>query len=460
MHIHILGICGTFMGGIALLARQLGHRVSGSDTNVYPPMSTQLEQMGVIVQEGYYPAHLDPEPDLVVIGNALSRGNSAVEYILNRGLSYVSGPQYLADYVLHDKWVLAVAGTHGKTTTSSMLAWILDYAGMKPGFLIGGVPGNFGITARLGETPFFVVEADEYDTAFFDKRSKFVHYRPRTVVLNNLEYDHADIFPDLDSIKRQFHHLMRIVPSRGKVILAANDDNLTDVINMGCWSETESFNSDHEVKKPLPKPCWQAAAIKEDGSQFAVSLDDEAVGTVNWSLLGQHNMNNALAAIAAARHAGVLAKHAVNALSEFKGVKRRLEVIGKVKGITVYDDFAHHPTAITLTLQGLRKHVGDARIIALLDIRSNTMRLGIHKNTLGRALTEATRVKIFQSEDVEWNFSELDNGSVARVETYQSIDKIIADVVAQAQAGDHVLIMSNGGFGGIHDRLVMALDKL
>jgi len=452
MHIHILGICGTFMGGIALLARQLGHNVSGSDANVYPPMSTQLKQMGVIVQEGYDPEHLNPEPDLVVIGNALSRGNPAIEYVLNRGLSYVSGPQYLAEHVLHDKWVLAVAGTHGKTTTSSMLAWILDYAGMEPGFLIGGVPGNFGMTARLGNTPFFVVEADEYDTAFFDKRSKFVHYRPRTVILNNLEYDHADIFPDLDSIKRQFHHLMRIVPSRGKVILAADDDNLTDVVNMGCWSETEYFNSDYEGKKSLSKPGWQATAIKDDGSQFSVSFNDEAVGVVNWSLLGQHNVNNAIAAIAAARHAGVLAKHAVHALSEFKGVKRRLEVVGKIKGITVYDDFAHHPTAIASTLQGLRKHVGDARIIAVLDVRSNTMRLGIHKNTLGQALAEATRVKIFQSEEIDWNVNDMG------VEIYQSVDKIIADIVAEAQAGDHVLIMSNGGFGGIHSRLIIALD--
>ncbi len=457
MHIHILGICGTFMGGIALLARQLGHNVSGSDANVYPPMSTQLEQQGVIVQAGYDPAHLDPEPDLIVIGNALSRGNPAIEYLLNRGLPYVSGPQYLAEHVLHDKWVLAVAGTHGKTTTSSMLAWILDYAGMEPGFLIGGVPGNFGMTARLGNTPFFVVEADEYDTAFFDKRSKFVHYRPRTVVLNNLEYDHADIFPDLDSIKRQFHHLMRIVPNRGKVILAADDDNLADVIKMGCWSEKEYFNSNHEEKKSLPKPCWQATSIKSDGSQFAVNLNGEAVGTVNWPLLGQHNMNNALAAIAAARHAGVLAQHAVSALSEFKGVKRRLEVVGKVKGITVYDDFAHHPTAIASTLQGLRKHVGDARIIAVLDVRSNTMRLGIHKNTLGPALAEATQVKIFQSKEVEWNFSDVERSRAVQIEVYQSVDRIIADVVAEAQTGDHVLIMSNGGFGGIHGHLIRAL---
>ncbi len=457
MHIHILGICGTFMGGIALLARQMGHVVSGSDAHIYPPMSTQLKQLGVVIQEGYDPAQLDPAPDLVVIGNALSRGNAAVEYVLNRGLAYASGPQYLAQHVLHDKWVLAVAGTHGKTTTSSILAWILEYAGMKPGFLIGGVPRNFGITARLGETPFFVVEADEYDTAFFDKRSKFVHYRPRTVILNNLEYDHADIFPNIEAIQRQFHHLMRIVPSRGKVILAANDDYLAEVMKMGCWSETEYFTSNNEVKKPLPKPCWQTTATKTDGSQFAVSLDGEPVGTVNWSLLGEHNTNNALAAIAAARHAGVLPQQAIHALSEFKGIKRRLEVVGQVKGITVYDDFAHHPTAITLTLQGLRNHVGNKRIIAILDVRSNTMRLGIHRNTLGPALTAATQVKLFQSDRIEWNLNEVMRNCPAPIVIYQSIDKIIADVVAEAEADDHVLIMSNGGFAGIHDRLVRAL---
>jgi len=459
MHIHILGICGTFMGGIAMLARELGHDVSGSDVNVYPPMSTQLEQLGVVVQEGYEPAHLDPAPDLVVIGNALSRGNPAVEYVLNRSLPYVSGPQYLEDHVLHDKWVLAVAGTHGKTTTSSILAWILEYAGMKPGFLIGGVPSNFGITARLGETPFFVVEADEYDTAFFDKRSKFVHYCPRTVVLNNLEYDHADIFPDLESIKRQFHHFLRIVPGRGKVILAADDENLADVMSMGCWSEQEYFVSDKEVEQPFPQPCWHAHPVKSDGSQFNVSIDDEALGTVSWNLLGQHNMNNAVAAIAAARHAGVLPQQAINALSEFKGVKRRLEVVDKVNGITIYDDFAHHPTAITLTLQGLRRNVGDARIIAVLDVRSNTMRLGIHKSTLGPALTEAATVKMFQSADASWDYSEVVSSCSAPVVVYQSVDDIIADVVAEAVAGDHVLIMSNGGFGGIHGRLVKALGE-
>ncbi|HIJ48524.1 MAG TPA: UDP-N-acetylmuramate:L-alanyl-gamma-D-glutamyl-meso-diaminopimelate ligase, partial [Gammaproteobacteria bacterium] len=332
MHIHILGICGTFMGGIALLARAAGHTVSGSDANVYPPMSTQLEEAGITLQQGYDPSHLDPAPDSVVIGNALSRGNPAVEYVLDQGLPYTSGPQWLAEHVLQEKWVLAISGTHGKTTTSSMLAWILEYAGMRPGFLIGGVPQNFGVSARLGETPFFVVEADEYDTAFFDKRSKFVHYRPRTLVINNLEFDHADIFDDLAAIQRQFHHLLRTVPGNGLVIHPLAEEAIDETLAQGCWSATSTIDGD-----------WTARQTAAAWSQFQVMVDGAVVGEVSWELTGWHNRSNALAAIVAARHAGVPAHHAVDALCEFRNVRRRMEWRGEVNGITVYDDFAHHP---------------------------------------------------------------------------------------------------------------------
>mgnify|MGYP002144923130 CR=1 FL=1 len=342
MHIHILGICGTFMGGLAVLAKQLGYRVTGSDANVYPPMSTQLEQQGIELTEGYDPSQLDPAPDLVVIGNAMSRGNPCVEYVLDRNLPYISGPQWLLEHVLKDRWVLAVAGTHGKTTTASMLAWVLEYAKLEPGFLIGGVPGNFPVSARLGSDPFFVIEADEYDCAFFDKRSKFVHYHPRTLVMNNLEFDHADIFPDLAAIQRQFHHLMRTVPSNGRVLFPQADDNLTAVRKMGCWSEVELVGQD-DAK-------WKAVKLADDGSAFEVWLDGEKQGEVHWECIGEHNVNNGLMAIAAARHAGVMVEHGINALCQFKSPKRRMELKGEVAGISVYDDFAHHPTAIATTL--------------------------------------------------------------------------------------------------------------
>ncbi|MDH3986924.1 MAG: UDP-N-acetylmuramate:L-alanyl-gamma-D-glutamyl-meso-diaminopimelate ligase, partial [Gammaproteobacteria bacterium] len=351
MHIHILGICGTFMGGIALLAREHGVQVSGSDANVYPPMSTQLSEQGISLTEGYDAAQLDAAPDCVVIGNAMSRGNPAVEATLDRGLSYTSGPQWLSEQVLQDRWVLAVAGTHGKTSTASILAWILEYAGLSPGFLIGGIPRNFGISARLGAAPFFVVEADEYDTAFFDKRSKFVHYHPRTLVLNNLEFDHADIFPDLAAIQTQFHHLVRTVPGSGLIVSNADDSNLDAVLQRGCWTAVETVSSAGGAAQ------WQVRKQTDDGRSFDVMLAGELLGTVNWDQLGDHNIHNALVAIAAARHAGVPVAQAIAALAEYQGVKRRMEVRGEVNGVTVYDDFAHHPTAIATTLQGLRRRV-------------------------------------------------------------------------------------------------------
>jgi len=454
MHIHILGICGTFMGGIAILARQMGYTVTGSDANVYPPMSTQLEEQGISLHQSFDPAPLDPEPDLVVIGNAMSRGNPAVEYVLERGLKYISGPQFLSDYILKDRWVLAVAATHGKTTTSSMLAWILEYAKLAPGFLIGGIPANFGISARLGDVPFFVVEADEYDTAFFDKRSKFVHYKPRTLVLNNLEFDHADIFDDLDAIKKQFHHLLRIVPGNGLIISPVDDPNLVDVIEMGCWTPVEQFDA-AGVEQP-ETDFWNARDMAADGSQFSVYWGDTHVGNVNWPLIGMHNVHNALAAVAAARHAGVIAHEAVAALNEFKNVKRRMEVRGVVNGITIYDDFAHHPTAINLTLDGLRNNVGRAKIIAVLEPRSNTMRMGIHSSTLAASLEAADDVLLYSPPDLDWDLQQIVD-EIPAAQTFNSVSDIVSYVKGLACSGDHVLVMSNGGFGGIHQKLIEAL---
>ncbi|WP_455208319.1 UDP-N-acetylmuramate:L-alanyl-gamma-D-glutamyl-meso-diaminopimelate ligase [Kaarinaea lacus] len=450
MHVHILGICGTFMGGIALLARELGYTVSGSDANVYPPMSTQLENAGITLSNLDDTAQFEPAPDLVVIGNALSRGKPAVEWVLNKNLSYTSGPEFLANYLLKDRWVLAVSGTHGKTTTSSMLAWILEYAGLKPGFLIGGIPENFGMSARSGEAPFFVVEADEYDTAFFDKRSKFVHYRPRTLILNNLEYDHADIFPDLDAIKRQFHHLIRTVPGNGLIVAPIADDNLADVLQMGCWTPVEYMGDSKDCH-------WQIKNLSQDASQFDVYIDGERAGTVNWNLQGLHNVNNAVMAIAAARHAGVPAKHAIEAMGQFQNVKRRMEVIGTVNDITIYDDFAHHPTAIELTLGGLRNKVGKARIIAILEPRSNTMRMGVHQNTLAASLDRADEVIYYQPADIDWNLDAIAKNTKPPACVMSNIDDIIAHVIQKAKSGDHLLIMSNGAFGGLHQKLLAAL---
>jgi UDP-N-acetylmuramate: L-alanyl-gamma-D-glutamyl-meso-diaminopimelate ligase len=446
-HVHILGICGTFMGGIALLARELGFEVSGADHNVYPPMSTQLAEAGIQLTAGWDPAQLEPAPDLVVIGNALSRGNPAVEYVLERGLPYTSGPAFLADYLLRDRWVLAVAGTHGKTTTAAMLAWILEHAGLSPGFLIGGVPRNFGLSARAGNLPFFVVEADEYDTAFFDKRSKFVHYRPRTLVLNNLEYDHADIFPDIEAIERQFHHLVRTVPGNGLIIAPQADPHIQRVLAMGCWTPVESLSADG----------WHAQLLHEDGSAFEVFLGQQSQDTVNWQSLGEHNVNNALAAIAAARHAGVPTQHAIAALNLFQSPKRRMEVRGEVAGITVYDDFAHHPTAIRTTLAGLRAKVGDARIIAVLEPRSNTMRLGIHQQQLGPALDAADAIVLFAPPELAWDSAPVTRhlGNKARV--FDDVDTIAQQLTQMARSGDHILIMSNGAFGGLHEKLLHCL---
>jgi UDP-N-acetylmuramate: L-alanyl-gamma-D-glutamyl-meso-diaminopimelate ligase len=451
MHIHILGVCGTFMGGLALLARELGMKVSGSDANVYPPMSDQLEAAGIELQQGYLAEHLDPAPDLVVMGNAMSRGNPAVEYVLNKGLPYISGPQWLAEYVLKDKWVLAVAGTHGKTTTSSLLAWILEDAGMIPGFLVGGVPANFGITARLGGTPFFVVEADEYDTAFFDKRSKFVHYHPRTLIVNNLEFDHADIFDDLAAIQKQFHHLIRTVPSEGLIISPDNEMAIEQTIAMGCWT--------HQQTVGLNSGELQAANLAEDGSQFDVSNQGEIVGQVQWSMLGKHNVSNALAALAAAHHVGVSYQHGCEALGRFRGVKRRMELRGEVRNIRVYDDFAHHPTAITTTVNGLRANIGKNRLFAVLEPRSNTMKLGVHKNMIADSLVEADQVLMYQDNGLQWSLESVQQQLGAKAAVFDSIDSIVQSLCEQAQAGDHILIMSNGGFGGIHQKLLAALEN-
>lgn len=457
--IYILGICGTFMGGIALLAKEAEIDVSGSDVNVYPPMSTLLEQEGVDVQQGFLPEYLNnfAEEGQVIVGNVMTRGMDVVEHVLNKNLSYTSGPQWLYENILKDRWVLAVSGTHGKTTTASMLAWILEYAGMNPGFLIGGVPENFGVSARLGDSPFFVVEADEYDTAFFDKRSKFVHYHPRTLVINNLEYDHADIFPDLDAIKTQFHHLMRMIPSEGLVITNGEESNVQDVIDRGCWTPLEAFSSAENTDQD--RLGWTANYIKADGSEFEVLLDGDVQGTVKWSLLGKHNVSNALAAIAASRHAGVPVKHAIDGLAEFKGIKRRMELRGEVNDIRVYDDFAHHPTAIETTLNGLRANVGDNKIIAILEPRSNTMRLGTHKDSLASSLEVADQVVLFQPEGLDWDMDDVLSALGDKASLHNNIDDLVSAVVKTANSGDHLLVMSNGGFGGIHDKLLTALEK-
>ena len=448
MHIHILGICGTFMGGIALLARQLGFTVTGSDANVYPPMSTQLREQGITLTEGYDPSQLQPHPDLVVIGNAMSRGNPAIEYTLNNNLRYTYGPAFLAEHIIHNRWVLAVAGTHGKTTTTSILAWILEYAGLKPGFLVGGVPENFGVSARLGDAPFFVVEADEYDTAFFDKRSKFVHYRPRTLIINNIEFDHADIFPDVAAIQRQFHHLVRTVPGNGLIIAPQHDTFVQQTLKMGCWSSVEGVGTDGT---------WQARLQQPDGSAFEVLKNGKAVGVAQWSLIGDHNVHNGLVAIAAAQHAGVPVASAIAALSEFQNVKRRMENRGTVNDITVYDDFAHHPTAIETTLGGLRKRVGSARIIAILEPRSNTMRMGVHKDLLAPSLAQADQVMLYAPRDLGWDVSNVIAALGSKGQAFDDIQAIIKQVAASSRPGDQVLIMSNGGFGGIHEKLLNAL---
>lgn len=459
MHVHILGICGTFMGGLAAIAKSLGYKVTGSDLNVYPPMSTQLESLGISITQGYDTSQFDPIPDIIIIGNAMSRGNPAVEYILNQNLSYTSGPQWLLDNLLKDRWVLAVAGTHGKTSTSSMLAWIMQYAGLQPGFLIGGVPENFGVSARIGASPYFVIEADEYDSAFFDKRSKFVHYRPRTLLMNNLEFDHADIFDDLNAIKKQFHHVVRTVPSNGLILSPASDENLKDVLNMGCWSEQSHTGY-------TTKNRWQATQTSDDCSTFTVNYNDPSSNQtlesyiVEWPLIGKHNMDNALIAIAAAHHAGVKISEAVAALSQFKNVKRRMEIKGTVNSITVYDDFAHHPTAIATTLEGLRNKVGTQQIIAIIEPRSNTMRMGVHNNELARSWAQADAVHILENTTLNWDLQNIIDNSGVRVIPHENVDSIVKTVTAQANNNSHVLVMSNGGFDGIHQKLIDSLgDK-
>jgi len=477
-HIHILGICGTFMGGIAAIAKQSGYRVTGCDANVYPPMSTQLEAQGIELIEGWGAEQLDLKPDVFVIGNVVSRGNLLMEEILNRNLPYTSGPQWLAENILRDKWVLGVAGTHGKTTTASMLAWILEHAGLNPGFLIGGVPQNFGISARLpspagvedglsrspprplagegwGEGGFFVIEADEYDTAFFDKRSKFVHYHPRTAILNNLEFDHADIFPDLSAIETQFHHLVRTVPGNGLVVCNGREESLQRVLQRGCWTPVETFGSPHP--NPLPVGEGAITGLGERGwqidSEDKVYFDGKVQGTLQWDLLGEHNRLNALAALAAARHAGVPVAQGLSALAEFKNVKRRMEVKGQVNGITVYDDFAHHPTAIATTVAGLRRKVGNARILAVLEPRSNTMKLGVMKDALPGSLKDADLTFCYAGNlgwDARSALALLGDKAVVK----DDLNELIEVIATAAKSGDHILVMSNGGFGGIHEKLL------
>ncbi len=460
MHVHILGIAGTFMGGVAALAKAAGFRVTGSDLNVYPPMSTQLTALGIDYVQGYDADQLDLRPDMVVVGNALSRGSPVVEAMLDRGLPYTSGPLWLAEHVLQGRHVLAVAGTHGKTTTSSMLAWILEHAGLQPGFLIGGVPSNFESTARLGTAPYFVIEADEYDTAFFDKRAKFVHYRPRTAILNNLEYDHADIYPDVASIRRQFHQLLRTVPGAGRLIVNGNDAELATTLGMGCWTPRETFSAAGPATAGpgvAQKSDWSAHDRTGEAAQFSVHLRDRKVAEVSWALLGKHNVMNALAAIAAAHHVGVDPARAALALGEFRGVKRRMEIRGVVGGVTVYDDFAHHPTAIETTLQGLRARAGTARIVAVVEPRSNTMKLGVHRDQLAPALALADRSWFLKPADLGWDLPGAVNSLGTRVRFAETVDALVQGVADEAQAGDQVLVMSNGGFGGFHGKLLAAL---
>jgi UDP-N-acetylmuramate: L-alanyl-gamma-D-glutamyl-meso-diaminopimelate ligase len=451
MHVHVLGVCGTFMGGVAAIARAAGFRVTGSDRNVYPPMSTQLEALGIQVIEGFDAGQLNPAPDVVVVGNVMTRGQPVVEALLESGIPYVSGPEWLAREVLKDRWVLAVAGTHGKTTTSSLLAWILEHAGLSPGFLIGGVPANFGLSARLGAAPFFVIEADEYDTAFFDKRAKFVHYRPRTVVLNNLEFDHADIYPDIGSIQRQFHHMVRTVPGTGRIVWNAADPLLKETLQMGCWTPLEGF-----ARTAQADALWTARG-SADFSSFQVFEGDRLRGTVEWSLIGAHNMENALAAIAAARHAGVDVPQSIAALAQFQGIARRMQLRGEVRGVRVYDDFAHHPTAIATTIDGLRKRIGKARLIAVLEPRSHTMRMGVHQQTLAPSLAGADQVWLYAPPDLGWDIGSVAGALGTRGHVSGEVDALAGELAAAARPGDHVLVMSNGGFGGLHGKLLTAL---
>ena len=457
MHLHILGICGTFMGSLAQLAKAQGHKVTGSDQGIYPPMSDQLEQAGIEVIAGFDAAQLDPAPDCVIIGNAMSRGNPAVEYVLDRGLPYMSGPDWMGKYLLADKWVMAVAGTHGKTTTSSMLAWLLEFGGMNPSYLIGGVPENFSTSARLTDSNFFIIEADEYDTAFFDKRSKFVHYHPRTLVMNNLEFDHADIFDDLAAIERQFHHLVRTVPSTGQIIYPGDNEALQRVITQGCWSEQVLINPVVDSANG-----WTAKAVLADFSQFKVYHQGQLACEVTWSLNGEHNMYNALAAIIAARHVGIEPKTAAEALAQFQSVKRRMELVGEIESIRIYDDFAHHPTAIKLTLSGAKAgqkvQQREGRLIAVLEPRSNTMKLGEHKAKLAASVADADHTYWLEPEGLSWSLTEAVSNMKSQ-QVFNTVEALEQQLLIDIQAGDDVVMMSNGSFSGIHRSLLGKLQK-
>jgi UDP-N-acetylmuramate: L-alanyl-gamma-D-glutamyl-meso-diaminopimelate ligase len=448
MHIHILGICGTFMGGLAALAREAGHKVTGCDANVYPPMSDQLRALGIELIEGWGAEQLALKPDVYVVGNVVTRGNALMEAILDAGARFTSGPQWLAEQLLPGRHVLAVAGTHGKTTTTSMLAWVLEHAGLQPGFLVGGVPMNFGVSARLGQGKCFVIEADEYDTAFFDKRSKFIHYAPRTAILNNLEFDHADIFDDLAAIERQFHHLVRTVPKSGRLVVNARDDSLQRVLEKGCWSEVQRFGARKEEPGVL--------RARGEPSAFDVLRGGMKIAHVEWPLLGEHNQLNALAAIGAAEHVGVAPQAAADALAGFENVRRRLELRGEAGGVKVYDDFAHHPTAIRTTVNGLRRKVGLARILAVFEPRSNTMKLGTMKAQLPWALEEAD-LAFCHSGGLGWDPTDALAPLGASAVVADNVERLVQKVVAAARPGDHLLVMSNGGFGGIHGKLLDAL---
>ncbi len=450
MHVHILGICGTFMAGVAALAKAAGHRVTGSDRQVYPPMSTQLQELGIELVEGYEAGQLNPAPDCVVVGNVMTRGIPVVEALLDSGIEYTSGPEWLARHVLADRWVLAASGTHGKTTTASLLAWILEDAGLAPGFLIGGIPANFGVSARLGGSPFFVVEADEYDTAFFDKRSKFVHYRPRTLILGNLEFDHADIFDDLAAIQKQFHHLVRTVPGTGQIVARGDDPALAEVLEMGCWTPVTSFSSVPGVAD------W--TVLTGDDCAFELRAGDGTAAAVRWAMPGEHNAENASAALLAARHAGVPLEAGAEALGRFRGVRRRLELRGAVNDVRVYDDFAHHPTAVARTLSGLRKSSPGRRILAVLEPRSNTMRMGVHGTRLAGAFTDADQVYVYAPADLNWDAAAALSACTRPVTALESLDELADAIVDSARPGDSILVMSNGGFGGLHARLLEALD--
>ena len=452
MHIHVIGICGTFMGGIAALARAAGHTVTGCDANVYPPMSTQLNGLGIGIIEGYDPSQLDEVPDYVVIGNAMSRGNLMVEAVLDRRIPYCSGPQWLSEHVLHKRHVLAVSGTHGKTTTASMLAWILEDAGLEPGFLIGGIPVNFDASARFGESKFFVVEADEYDTAFFDKRAKFVHYRPQTLVINNLEYDHADIYADLDAILWQFHQLMRTVPGNGKVIINGDDQNVARIIEQGCWSAVERFSTTQDAE-------WSARFSDKGERRLSIARRSGQTAETLWKLGGEHNLQNALAAVAAAQSVGVDFARAVDALARFEGVKRRMERTATVSDISIYDDFAHHPTAIRSTIAGVKKRYPGQRVIVALEPRSNTMRMGIHDDTLADSLAAADVISVFRPSDSNEQFDSIFASLGSRVTVFDDYDSLVANLGSTLRAGDQMIFMSNGGFGASRQKLTMALQN-